>query len=361
MWFCGYLLFFTETLGICPGKQIFKSSKKTILKMKEIITELTKGKYLIISWFLISIIVIGLIIFGLPYTVGKNYSCKEIVENIYPEIYGLLFDVILFGIVISIYQISRDKKEAIESEEDQIDDFRGWKSNEASHRILGSVKRLQRLGKTQINLTSCFFQEVILKDLCIEDSNLTGLTLLKTKLFNNTFYKIESNSINCRDSTIYGTSFQEGEIYFNLHNTDFFSSLLQKINLRASSFCPKKISFSLFESVDFSHSYFKFEKITFTEFINCKFNECVVPENFFSLISKEINKNLGYKKIIEEYDLVHELSPKTGNKKPTWILRNKKEGKTPKPIHRVKAGSAIVAIDPWGRTNRYRPNFDKRE
>ena len=158
VWFLTTALLFTDALNIHPGKYILNKLRKLIKYLKKSIVSLFYGRYAIISWFGVALVLIVLIIIILPKTIGANYKYEDIVEKIYSEIYGLLFDVILFGIIISIYHILTERIKSIEDEIEQIDDFRGWKSNEASHRILGSIKRLQRLNVYKIDLSNCCFR-----------------------------------------------------------------------------------------------------------------------------------------------------------------------------------------------------------
>jgi hypothetical protein len=352
------ILLYTDSINIQPGKYVLSKLKKYIQNIKNKVLKSFQGRYSIISWFVLAFLAIVAIIVLLPRTVNKTYEYSEIVDNIYPEIYGLLFDVILFGIVISIYHIATDKKKAIEDERDQIDDFRAWKSNEASHRILGSIKRLQRLNVFNVDLSSCWFKDITLRDLCFVDSKMTGLFLFDTEIYNTTFHNIKSNIFHCRDSKISGCSFQKGKINFNLHTSDISSTLFHDIDISSASFFTENLSFVLFDKVNFSHSFFKFKKCSYVEFVDCKFDECIVDDYFFREISNPSNCNLGYQKIMNEYDLIQEVNPRSGSTTPIWILRNKKTGNGPRPVHRIEPSAAIIMNDPWMRVGRCKPNFE---
>ena len=310
VWFLTTALLFTDALNIHPGKYILNKLRKLIKYLKKSIVSLFYGRYAIISWFGVALVLIVLIIIILPKTIGANYKYEDIVEKIYSEIYGLLFDVILFGIIISIYHILTERIKSIEDEIEQIDDFRGWKSNEASHRILGSIKRLQRLNVYKIDLSNCCFKEITLQDLFFKDSKMTGLVLFNTQIFNTTFQNIKSNIVHCRDSKIDGCSFEKGKIIFNLHTTDISSTLFYDIDISSASFFTKSLSFVLFYKVNFSYSFFKFEECSCVEFIDCNFDECIVDDYFFTKISDPMNHNLGHQKINLEYDLIHEVAVK---------------------------------------------------
>lgn len=58
------------------------------------------------------------------------------------EAHGLLFDVILFGIVLSIFNKIKSKKENILRLQEELEDYRYWDEKEAVYRIIGIIKRL---------------------------------------------------------------------------------------------------------------------------------------------------------------------------------------------------------------------------
>ena len=62
-----------------------------------------------------------------------------------------MFDIILFGVIIAFFMFLRDRRKAIERYQEEIDDFKKWDSEEARYRIAGAIRRLNRLGKTDID------------------------------------------------------------------------------------------------------------------------------------------------------------------------------------------------------------------
>ena len=60
-------------------------------------------------------------------------------------------DLLVFGVVIGVVIVRRDRRREIRSQQELIDDFKKWDSEEARHRIAGAVRRLNRLGQTAID------------------------------------------------------------------------------------------------------------------------------------------------------------------------------------------------------------------
>jgi hypothetical protein len=60
---------------------------------------------------------------------------------------------------------------------EEIDDFRHWKSEESTYRILGDIKRLSKLGETKFDLNSCPLSGIHLKGLHMKNSDLNCVDL----------------------------------------------------------------------------------------------------------------------------------------------------------------------------------------
>lgn len=75
------------------------------------------------------------------------------------EANGMIFDLFVFGILVTAYNAFRARKEKIERLKEEIDDYRGWNEKEAMYRIVGAIKRLNNEGVTNIDLRNCFLSE----------------------------------------------------------------------------------------------------------------------------------------------------------------------------------------------------------
>ena len=71
--------------------------------------------------------------------------------GLFVEFGGAIFDLLIFGILIAIFLDIRERRQLIRRYEEEIDDFKTWDSEEARHRIAGNLRRLQKLGKSDID------------------------------------------------------------------------------------------------------------------------------------------------------------------------------------------------------------------
>ena len=196
----------------------------------------------------------------------------------------------------------------------------------------------------------------MVKDLCFCDSKMNSINFIKSNLFNVTFINSKTYYFTFRDGNISGCGFINGRIIFILHTSDLYNNLFKEIDLRSSRFFIKKIGFCIFENVDFSYSYFNFESCDLVEFINCRFDECIVFEEFYKVLSNGNPGNVGVASIINKYDLIEIDNPWTGEQKNVWILRNKNTTDNSKPPIRVFGkDDTISIISPWQRVGRCQP------
>ncbi len=142
-------------------------------------------------------------------------------KNVLVEAHGMLFDILVFGVLILWFH-ERGKKQIVNQRyEDEIDDFRGWESPEAAHRIRGNIKRLNRNGITRINLTNCY----------LEDINLMGATLQKALLTEAVLSEANVEKASFQQADLMSAEFVKA----NCWHTDFRQASLRHANLHGAS------------------------------------------------------------------------------------------------------------------------------
>lgn len=76
------------------------------------------------------------------------------------EFHGLLFDLLLFGIVFTIFEYYQDKKDRINTLLDDLDDYRGWNSEEGILKQIGTLYRLLKRGYTKVVFTKTYLHGI---------------------------------------------------------------------------------------------------------------------------------------------------------------------------------------------------------
>ena len=72
-------------------------------------------------------------------------------QGVFIEASGAIMDLVLFGVVLAVVMLRRDQKREVRSQQELIDDFKKWDSDEARYRIAGAVRRLNRIGQTSVD------------------------------------------------------------------------------------------------------------------------------------------------------------------------------------------------------------------
>ena len=67
------------------------------------------------------------------------------------EAHGLVFDLFIFGIVLTAYEVVRGKQDKVERYKEELDDYRGWEEEEAGYRVAGIIRRLEAEGIEDID------------------------------------------------------------------------------------------------------------------------------------------------------------------------------------------------------------------
>lgn len=128
-------------------------------------------------------------------------------NGILVEANGMAFDLLVFGILLSVYEVLREKRDKIERLYEEIDDYRGWDEKEATYRIVGAIRRLNKLGKSRLGLNLCFLQNARLSNL-----NLSGTQMNATNLRGADFHNTNLSWTSIEATTIYKANFREANL-----------------------------------------------------------------------------------------------------------------------------------------------------
>jgi uncharacterized protein YjbI with pentapeptide repeats len=131
--------------------------------------------------------IIVLLVF-IPSLITLDHYFIEDWADVLVEAHGLLFDLLLFGVLLTIYEtykkkiederrITNERSLKIDRYLEEIEDFRIWGSTEGMLRIAGNIRRLNKLGVTKINLFDCKIKKINLKGFNLEGSHFGGADL----------------------------------------------------------------------------------------------------------------------------------------------------------------------------------------
>jgi uncharacterized protein YjbI with pentapeptide repeats len=194
-----------------------------------------------ILYYLLAALIVLLILVIHDFTIGFD---KIDWDGIWVEAHGMWFDILIMGVVLSIYDYFRDKSEAQKNEiaqknqlineyQEQIYDYREWDEKEAAFRLLGLIRRLNKLGITKIDLRACYFWEAPIKNLNLQaadfrHSNLHGSYIWMTNLSNADFSYADLREIH---PIIFKNEKSEDKIVSNFTGAIFYQTKIYKYQI----------------------------------------------------------------------------------------------------------------------------------
>ena len=112
-----------------------------------------------------------------PFYPGEAELRNEWVGNVAVEGFGFLMDIILFGLLWSVYDVYRERRTKIRGYQDELRDYIPWEGQEGVLRKAGIIKRLNEL---QVSLPLLY--GIYLEGARLVEANLKGAGLWKANL-----------------------------------------------------------------------------------------------------------------------------------------------------------------------------------
>lgn len=211
-----------------------------------------KARFFIIA----GLIVLGMVlIFDVIMFRGNGHEGIDgLLRDVLIETHGMLFDILLFGILLAIYEgilekrreqakAEEERKNLIKRYEEEIDDFRGWHEQEAMYRNVGNIRRLNQLGITEINLENTYLvranlrganlNKAKLRRANLEGANLQGASLEHANLNGAVLYKTNLQGASLKGANLKGTTFVGSDS--TIKSVSFLKSNLDKADFRGVS------------------------------------------------------------------------------------------------------------------------------
>jgi len=190
---------------------------------------------------------IGIVIIFLLDLGDIDFSFHDIIV----EAHGLIYDLIFFGILIAIYDSSRNKKNQIDRLKEEIEDYRKWEKEEATHKILGNIRRLSDLGVTEFNLNECYLKNADLSDYNFTNSYFSLAKMNNSSLVRSNLQNTKMIATNLENSYLTKTSLENANLeYANLKETKLTLTNFKNANLSSTNFAKAIIVCCDFEGAN---------------------------------------------------------------------------------------------------------------
>ncbi|MDY0360285.1 MAG: pentapeptide repeat-containing protein [Desulforegulaceae bacterium] len=241
---------------------------------------------------LITAVVFVLILFLVTgFTLFYDFYNVLFLRDLMVEAHGVVFDIFMLGVVIFWLQQKGKNKVEKRRYQDEIDDFRGWNSEEASRRIRGNLRRLNSFGVSSIDISNCFLRNMDLRKTNLsgcyawgadiswadlrfsklskgnfEDANLSFSNLSGSDIKEAYFWKADLSNSNIRNSNMTNCVMIETD----LSDTDFTESKMNN-----SSFANSNLKNSIFWGSDLERADFDMADLENTDFQNANLKDVI--------------------------------------------------------------------------------------
>lgn len=229
-------------------------------------------------------------------------------HDILVEAHGLIFDLFIFGLLITGFDFIRTRREKRVRYNEEIEDLKGWKSEEAKVKILANIKRLCDLGQRTFFLSGSY-----LKCANLSEYDLTGSVIVLTNLKRGSFVRSNLKNVQLTASKL-------NKVYFtsaNLENTDLSNS-----NCKGAFFTAVNLENTSFKQADLRKASFigcYYENVNLE---NAKLDYVIVDDlNWFEMLQHHGTK--GIDKLKDKY-FVNPHSKKEKDGYATYLVERKK-------------------------------------
>jgi len=114
---------------------------------------------------------IGLLGLCLALTVAWKLLLPTVLPDLWPEMGGMVLDVFFILIVFAIFEQRRLRRTEIQRQHEIVDDYKRWDAEEARARIVGAIRRLNRMDVFAID-----FRGAVLSDLSFASAGVRSLS-----------------------------------------------------------------------------------------------------------------------------------------------------------------------------------------
>lgn len=168
-----------KTDGARPPREPFRMPRKILKRINTALEELAADRPVLLAFLVFLLATMTVIPIALPFYLHDEDFFRELVA----EAHGTLFDLLIIGWFLFWLRVRAETRVNNNRYREEIEDFLGWRSLEATHRIAGNIRRLNRGGvKEGLRLTHAYLKEANLDGASLKEADLWGADLERASL-----------------------------------------------------------------------------------------------------------------------------------------------------------------------------------
>ncbi|MGB0929665.1 MAG: pentapeptide repeat-containing protein [Chitinophagales bacterium] len=245
-----------------------------------------------LSALILMIVLIIVLVSGLIIKIPADF-----LGGILVEMTGMLLDAIIIFFLFNLLKFKGEENRDIKRLKEELADYRSWKETEASFRVLGIIRRLNKYNENKFDLNDYYISEIKISDVKIRHSKITETSITKSEI-NHTdfttsiietvdFHKTDLEFAIFNKCTVYNVTTLQGYFYKKFPSgfqVDYlkFTSEIERDELPIgdwydSDFDNSDIQCSIFDNISLVRCSFEYAKISDCIFYLCKMQNCDFP------------------------------------------------------------------------------------
>jgi uncharacterized protein YjbI with pentapeptide repeats len=179
-------------------------------------------------------------------------------EEVLVEVHGTLVDLLILGWLFLWLTRVAEKRQTKNRYRNEIEDFLGWKSGEATYRLAGNIRRLNRLGVedrftlTEAHLRGASLATAVLRNSDLWGADLEGAVLRDSDISGSNFAGANLAGVDLENSCIDGCDMRGA----NLSDADLERSSMVRVDLRGANLSGADLQYTRLNSADMERTTF---------------------------------------------------------------------------------------------------------
>jgi len=180
---------------------------------------------------------------SLPFYITNTW---EFLENIAAEAHGMVFDLLVIGWFMLWLNRLAERRLRNNRYREEIDDFLGWHSAEATHRIAGNIRRLNRNGiRSGLKLTEAHLKSANLVGAQLDEADLWGANLAGAQLGSARLNEANLAGADLRGAVLERAALTRADLRgANLTEADLERAFLEDADLRGANLTGADLQFT---------------------------------------------------------------------------------------------------------------------
>lgn len=223
-------------------------------KIGGMLERLAAEKPVLLAFFVLVAATVIVIPASLPFYVTDT---RDFIANIMAEAHGTLFDLLIIGWFLLWLNKRAETRLTNNRYREEIEDYLGWKSPEATHRIAGNIRRLNRGGvKEKFRLTHAYLKGANLANASLRESDLWGADAEGASLGGANLHGCNMAGANLEGADLERANLIEADLRgANLREADMERATISKADLRGATLLGADLQYTILAAADLERAH----------------------------------------------------------------------------------------------------------